>query len=104
MADILTGFEWYRQNGGYEIVRFGDFNPPWKQSNKYDDVPWIVPKRNEGVLAHRPFGRRGNVCDAFAEIKTSEQLLSFINGHGPLTLACHPRQGLSDLSGVDAVG
>jgi hypothetical protein len=89
MFDVLADFEWYRDQKGYRIVPFGSLvvpNAPWKKSAAHDNVPWIVPNgKRDGAAQYKPFARHGDLCTAFASVKTSEALVRFVNDHGPLT-------------------
>jgi len=88
MFDVLADFEWYRDQKGYRIVPFGSLAPnaPWKKSAAHDNVPWIVPNgEREGAARYKPFAQRGDLCVAFASVKTPQALVRFVNDHGALT-------------------
>jgi hypothetical protein len=85
MFDVLIDFEWFRDKKGYRIVPFNSLNARWGQSKGYD-VNWIVPNGSEkDTLTHRPFVGGGDLCAAFASVRSPEELLRFINVHGLLT-------------------
>jgi hypothetical protein len=87
MFDVLADFEWYRDQKGYRIVPFSSAaaNALRKQSAGLD-VPWIVPNgKAEAATKYRPFAYGGDLCAAFAAVKTPEALVRFVNNYGLLT-------------------
>jgi hypothetical protein len=85
MAGILSDFDWYRHRKGYRMVSWRDLFGP-EPTYAFERALWITPMRAEDdVVKYRPFVRDANICDAFASVKTPDQLLRFFNDHGPLT-------------------
>jgi len=98
MLYVLNDFEWFRDRKGYRIVpfrsvrmtaawkRFEATSPAPKQSDAFDERPWIVPKGEPGdAVRYKPFTGYADLSDAFASVKTPDDLLRFVNGHGALT-------------------
>ncbi len=83
--DVLADFQWFRNSKGYRLVP-GRSVVPADERNDESRVDWIIPN---GEIAdetqHRPFARGGDLCAAFASVRSADQLLRFVNGHGPLT-------------------
>jgi len=83
--DVLNDFEWFRDKKGYRIAPFNSLGkrPREPQAN---DVDWIIPKGDQGdAVRYRPFAGGGDLCAAFASVRSPNELLRFINVHGPLT-------------------
>jgi hypothetical protein len=92
-SDLLEDFEWHRDKEGYRLERDSSFKPLKFKSLKLgeEDVIGseegvIVPKGGpSNLIRYQPFARGGDLCTPFASIKTAEELLRFVNYHGPLT-------------------
>ncbi len=85
MFDVLNDFEWFRDKKGYRIVPFKSLSKRWREL-KANDVDWIVPKGDQDdAVKYRPFAGGGDLCNAFASVRAPDELLKFINDHGPLT-------------------
>jgi hypothetical protein len=90
MIDILGEFEWFRDPKGYRIVPFSSFKIR-EHVLKGRDVEWVVPKgAAKTQVSYQPFARGGDLCTAFASVKTREELLNFIHSHGLLTSTGEP--------------
>ena len=77
-SDVLKDFEWYRDSKGYRLLR----DPPLKGEREGHLV--IVP--NGGQFdSYRPFAGGGDLCAAFALVKSPKELLRFVSDHGLLT-------------------
>jgi hypothetical protein len=85
MFDVLSDFEWLRDKKGYRVAPFKSLSKRWREL-KAEHVDWIVPRggRNDAIK-YRPFAGGGDLCTAFASVRTPDQLLDFINIHGLLT-------------------
>jgi hypothetical protein len=84
MTDILFDFTWHRDPKGYRLVHFNFLNLAW-QLPEDDPVRYIVPNGPiEGLKTYQPFARGGDLCRVFAEIRTPDELLRFVNTYGPL--------------------
>src|SRR5579863_10466513 len=87
MFDVLADFEWFRNRKGYRMVPASSLNPRWRGlGRQLGEVNWIVPNA-EAVheIKYRPFARGGDLCTPFASIRSPDELLKFVNIHGPLT-------------------
>jgi hypothetical protein len=85
MSDLLIDFEWHRDVTGYRVVDFNSLNLPWRFP---DDDPWrcVVPLgRKSDLNKYRPFRYQGDLCFVFSRVRNTDELLRFINNHGPLT-------------------
>jgi hypothetical protein len=104
MFDVLADFEWFRNRKGYRLEPASALNPRWRAlKGKSRDVPWVVPNgapRDE--VRYRPFARGGDLCAAFAAIRSPNELLRFINAHGPLTWHGTVRPSIPDLENLPA--
>ena len=93
--DALKDFEWYRDSKGYCLSS----DPPLKSLGEREDHRVIVAKGGHSeLISHRPFAGGGDLCTTFASVKTAEQLLRFVNDHGPLTARFLPRSPPNDLA------
>jgi len=79
-SDLLKDFEWYRDSKGYRLLR----DPPFKSLGEREGHLVIVPNGGD-FDSYRPFARGGDVCSAFALVKSPEELLRFVSDHGLLT-------------------
>ncbi len=52
--------------------------------------PVLIVANGEHSELIKPFAGGGDLCAAFATIKSPDELLRFINDHGPLTTVCFP--------------
>jgi hypothetical protein len=85
MADFLIDFDWFRCPKGYKLVHASETaRARGEQPESYPDCDWIVPNSDERVW-YRPLDRYDTLCNIFAGIKTSKDLLKFIELYGPLT-------------------
>ena len=87
MFDVLADFEWFRNRKGYRMVPASSLKPQWRGfEREYGEVNWIIPNAEATYeIKHRPFARGGDLCSAFASIRSPGELLKFVNIHGPLT-------------------
>jgi hypothetical protein len=90
-SELLKDFEWHRDKKGYSLAldrpRFGmrdgrgvaNYGPP--------DRVIVANGGPSDLITHRPFARDegGDLCRAFASVKTADELLRFVKDHGPLT-------------------
>jgi hypothetical protein len=91
--NLLKDFEWHRDKKGYRVERDSSFKSVKFKSLKLGEEEVIVsegdvivPKGGPSdLISHRPFARGGDLCTPFASIKTANELLRFVNDHGPLT-------------------
>ncbi len=104
MFDVLADFEWFRNSRGYRIAPLDSLMGRSQQLNaKVNGVDWIVPNGDvEQEIKYRPFVRGGDLCTAFASVRTPNDLLRFINGHGPLTWRGTVGLNFSDLENLPA--
>jgi hypothetical protein len=91
-SDVLKDFEWHRDKKGYRLSRdplrisLHDHDPP--RTSLIGLI--IVPNGGHSdSIKYRPFAGGGDLWKAFASVKSPEQLLRFVNDHGPLTTG-HP--------------
>jgi hypothetical protein len=92
MADFLIDVVCYRCPSGYEIVR--------EAKDGRGPSDWIVCKSYERIsYPLRPYDK---LCNVFANIKTSDDLLKFVKRFGPLAESDDPSLGdhISDCLGV----
>jgi len=83
--DVLADFQWFRNSKGYRLVP-GHSVVPADESNAESKVGWIIPNGEiADEIRHRPFARGGELLAAFASVRSADQLLRFVNDHGPLT-------------------
>jgi hypothetical protein len=81
-SDLLKDFEWHRDKKGYRL----SLDPPFKSLRMREGHRIIVAKSGHSeLISHRPFAGGGDLCTAFASVKTADDLLRFVNNHGPLT-------------------
>jgi len=93
-SDFLKDFEWHRDRKGYRLWR-----DPVRTSLPGRDPPMtslvglvIVPKgEHSDWIKYQPFAGGGDLWKAFASVKSPDELLSFVNDHGPLTTDPSPR-------------
>jgi hypothetical protein len=86
MVDLLKDFVWHRDRKGYRLVDFNYLNIPWRSRADDPSRRFIVPVgRMADLTNYRPFARGGDLCLVFAAVKTADELLRFVNNHGPLT-------------------
>jgi hypothetical protein len=111
VSDLLKDFEWHRDKKGYRLA----LDPPFKWLGMQEGHRVIVANGGHSeLISYRPFARGGDLCTAFASVKTADELLRFVNDRGPLTahflppsspnaeLAAKMRKLLSDGESVDA--
>ncbi len=69
------------------MVPVSSLHPQWRGlERQLGEVNWIVPNGNpEHEVKYRPFAGGGDICAAFASIRSPDELLKFVNFHGPLT-------------------
>jgi hypothetical protein len=79
MADILIDSEWYKDAKGFRLV-------PWNSLDSSAQRPGDCIVANGGKwIPYRPLERFDSLYVVFANVKTSAELLEFINNFGPLT-------------------
>jgi hypothetical protein len=84
MADFLVDFEWFRCPDGYQLVHASETARAMGESpESYPDCEWIVPNSDERA-PYRPLERYDALCNVFAAVRTSSELLRFIELFGPL--------------------
>jgi hypothetical protein len=105
MALIDIDFEWWRDEAGYRLVDPEPANPKPAIHPVYgfEIEPTLLeligkPQRvlpNGGRrIAYRPLRKFDRLCKGFASLKTSADVLRFIQAYGPLTdRGFHPEQG-----------
>jgi hypothetical protein len=102
MFDVLADFEWVRDGKGYRVVPFKSLDPGRKWSKGSLDPNWMVPNGSQAdAIRYRPFARGGDLCTAFASVRSPPELLRFTNAHGLLTW-CRPFTGDPNLAGFPA--
>jgi hypothetical protein len=98
MTDILLDmerFEWFRCPDGYRLM------PPSLERKGVSHEPQgivpnsIVPNSDEN-LSYRPFAQTDTLYIAFAKLKTSDDLLGFMNRFGPLNLTFHQEYAIQE--------
>jgi hypothetical protein len=86
-SDVLKDFEWHRDRKGYRLTRDPDL------IGLHGRVPprtsliglIIVPNgAHSDSIKYRPFAGGGDLWKAFASVKSPEELVRFVNDHGPL--------------------
>jgi hypothetical protein len=99
MASISIDLDWFRCPKGYRIVRSADVaRAIGEHPDSYPNEDWIIPNSEERV-AYRPLDENDMLCVGFAAVRTPEQLLEFIQFHGPLT-STSPQWGDSITAGL----
>jgi hypothetical protein len=84
--NILKDFEWHRDRKGYRLARRNSLKVTSHANGMKDDDFVILPNgRHCDSIPYRPFARGGDVCFAFASVKSPDELLRFVNNHGPVT-------------------
>jgi hypothetical protein len=92
--NLLKDFEWHRDEKGYRVERDSSFKSLKLKSLKSGEEEGVIVSEEDVIVAnggpsdlirYRPFARGGDLCTPFALIKTANQLLRFVNDHGPLT-------------------
>jgi hypothetical protein len=85
-CDILIDFEWHRDKKGYRLVPRHSLKMSARAYHKRDDEIVIAPNgQHSDSIRYRPFAGRGDLCAAFALVKSPDELVRFVNDHGPLT-------------------
>jgi hypothetical protein len=79
MTAFSIDFDWFRCPQGYRVVRSGDIE---RRIANPDDL-WIIPNSDERVF-YRPLEKYDLLYIAYAQVKTLDHLLKFINLYGPL--------------------
>src|SRR2546429_6260721 len=75
MANFLIDFEWFRCPDGYQIVNARESaRARGGRPTSYPHGDWIVPK-SEDKIPCRPLDRFDTLCNVFAKVKTSDELL-----------------------------
>jgi hypothetical protein len=86
MLGMLLDFEWYRDSAGYRLVRSRSLVPAGHSPESYPDEDWIVARGGKWV-PYRPFEHFETLYAVFANVRTKDDLLSFIQKFGPLSRA-----------------
>ncbi len=80
MAEFLLDFEWFRCPDGYRVVRAGDLTGG--QIPNPDDL-WIAAKSDKRAV-YRPLEKYDLLYVAFANLKSLDEVVKFVNLYGPL--------------------
>ena len=80
MDDLLLSKEWFRCLDGYRLVQSSE-----KGGAKSETGERIVANSHK-IVSYRPFAQYDMLWSAFAEVKSSNDLLAFVQKFGPLDL------------------
>jgi hypothetical protein len=85
VALLRIDLEWFRCPKGYRLVHAGEIaRSRGENPATYPDVDWVVPNTDERI-SYRPLDEYDLLCVAFSKLKTSNDLLDFIDLYGPIT-------------------
>jgi hypothetical protein len=89
--NVLKDFEWHRDKKGYRLAPHNSLQISLEMQGRLNDEIVIVPKgAPSDSIEYRPFAGGGDLCAAFASIKSPDELLRFVNHHGLLTTVRRP--------------
>jgi hypothetical protein len=82
MADFLVDFEWYKNANGFKLI-------PWKSiisaGRPLDRSGDCIVANGRKWIPYRPLDEFDTLYIVFADVKTPNDLLKFMNMFGPLT-------------------
>jgi hypothetical protein len=88
MNPLLIDFEWAKHSGGYKLIPARARRPPTEGESllaaDYGDPESVVPNGGT-LLPYRPLEKFDVLFKAFANLKTSDDVLGFIQKFGPIT-------------------
>jgi hypothetical protein len=85
VATLRLDLDWFRCPQGYRIAHSSEIARALNDDPaSYPDDNWIVPNGYERV-SYRPLDEYDMLCIGFAELKTPQSLLRFVELYGPLT-------------------
>jgi hypothetical protein len=103
MRNLDIDFDWMRDNKGYRIAPAERRKrpKPGEPSNLLGDLgrPERIVPHGGAPVTYRPLDRSDSLYQIFANIKTADDALAFVNTYGPLTEAGH-QQNYGDVLAV----